>query len=91
MARYQEYCPQGRTNKVIEFKIKDARKPSPTISCICGTESGIGGRKVREVVEALGDVAASFGAHGEAGSLRNLAEGIKPTPKPHSSAIRRVG
>lgn len=88
MTVYQEYCPQGRTNKVIDFSIPgDDRFPSPTRPCICGTENGIG-RRDEAILIAYAQI--FLGAREAGKSLLKIALAAPPTPRPHASAIRRI-
>lgn len=87
MANYQEYCPKGKTDKVINFSIADDREPTPTMPCICGTEAGIDARKI---LSGLSAVWRALGEISNAQSFDRLAATQPPSPEPHSSAIRKT-
>lgn len=68
MPKFLESCPQGLTDKTIEFIVDDGRKPSPTEGCICGgTEQenalalAAGTATAANLTQALGDSILSGG------------------------------
>lgn len=80
---YQEYCPEGNTDKTIKFTIEGNRVPTPTFSCIC--QGLIAPEVISERLQAFLKGLGSIGIQ-----VPIFTEKIQTPIGDHNSAIRKI-